>query len=354
MELGSEFDLSLSALSVRQDNIFNFLAVYPDVVYFDSGRSALKHLASSIRQKGHVLLPEFICESVINCFRKNRISFYRLHDDFSVDVEDLAEKIKPETRYVFLMHYFGHVQPIETLHRIRELADKHRCTVIEDTTHSIFSKTETIGDYQICSIRKWLPVPGIGVMYSGWRGLEKTGELRYQASTDNERVCGMILKNLFLEGRLDCNAEYREIFSECENRLDKQEEICFPSDLSRFLVSCVSIGTIRGKRIRNYNCLRSLLQEQGIVPAIPLEKSECPLCLPISIPDRDAFRRYLMDHRVYCAVHWPFDETRKEERPMGQEWAKKLISLPVDQRYGEEEMVYLADVIHRYGGDLIF
>ena len=61
-----------------------------------------------------------------------------------------------------------------------------------------------------------------------------------------------------------------------------------------------------------------------------------------------------MDHRVYCAVHWPFDETRKEERPMGREWAGKLISLPVDQRYGEEEMVYLADMIHHYGGDLIF
>lgn len=44
MELGSEFNLSLSELTVKGNNIFTFLSEYNNVIYFDSGRSALRHL----------------------------------------------------------------------------------------------------------------------------------------------------------------------------------------------------------------------------------------------------------------------------------------------------------------------
>ena len=68
--------------------------------------------------------------------------------------------------------------------------------------------------------------------------------------------------------------------------------------------------------------------------------------------DRDEFRAYLMEHRIYCAVHWPFDGVNEMDRPMGKENAENLISLPIDQRYGYEELEYMASVISAYRGNM--
>lgn len=147
MELGSEFNLALSQLSVKSKNIFQYLSGFSYVYYFDSGRSALKHIALHMNDDDEVLLPEFICESVTNCFKQKRISFYKLTSDFAVDINDLERKISSDTRLVFLMHYFGKVQPKTVLDRMVAVAKGHGSLIIEDTTHSIFTKAHTIGDY---------------------------------------------------------------------------------------------------------------------------------------------------------------------------------------------------------------
>ena len=46
---------------------------------------------------------------------------------------------------------------------------------------------------------------------------------------------------------------------------------------------------------------------------------------------RDALRRRLMEHRIYCAVHWPFDGVQADERPLARKLAAQMLSLPIDQ-----------------------
>jgi hypothetical protein len=70
------------------------------------------------------------------------------------------------------------------------------------------------------------------------------------------------------------------------------------------------------------------------------------------VPDRDDFRKYLMENSIYCAVHWPFDGLAREERPLAVSLSNNILSLPIDQRYGEKEMAYLANVIDAYKGRL--
>lgn len=84
------------------------------------------------------------------------------------------------------------------------------------------------------------------------------------------------------------------------------------------------------------------------------KKNEVPLAYPIRIRERDKFRTYLMNNKIYCAVHWPFDGFMPDERPNSIFNAKTLISLPIDQRYGDKEINYMLEVISKYGGELIF
>ena len=205
----------------------------------------------------------------------------------------------------------------------------------------------------IASIRKWLPIPLGGVLYT-----KKAQDLpaldHIKTSSDNTRSYGMILKNLFLKNELDCNAKYRQIFTECEEKLDTSDEILQISDFSRFLISCIDIPELIAARRSNYHFLTSELQKIGLQPVCALAENDCPLVFPLRVKNRDSFRSYLMEHKIYCAVHWPFDHFRPEFRPMAQKNAETLISLPIDQRYQKNDMTYLRDIIFQYGGELLF
>ncbi len=348
MELGSEYNLALSDLTIKDNNIFKYLSCYRHKCFFDSGRSALKHLSSFFSIIDEILLPEFICESVSNCFNKEKIRYYKINRDFSVDMESIESQINEHTRAVFLMHYFGELQPKELMLRIVGIAKKWNLLLIEDTTHSIFSKLETIGDYQICSIRKWLPIPSGGILYSKKDPLGVYKDIQYTASLDNDRSYGMILKDLFLKTGYDCNDEYRKIFRQCEDRLDYQNEIFLLSDFSHFIASCTDLEKMIIARIENYYYLYSSLMEYDIKPAINLHNGNCPFVFPIKVRERDKFRAFLMDNKIYCAVHWPFDGEMEDDRLFAAECARTLISLPIDQRYDIDAIDFLVETIRRY------
>lgn len=353
MELGSEYNLSLTSLSIVKDNIFCYLSDYEYCYYFDSGRSALRHLINQLHCCDHVLLPEFICESVTNCFDRHQVSYYKLKNNFSIDLDDLWGKIQHRNTIVFIMHYFGALQNPEILSEVRSLADENGAIVIEDTTHSIFTKSQTIGDYMICSIRKWLPLPGGGSLHYNQNRCNIT-EPDYHKSTDNYRSYGMVLKDLYLKTGYDCNLEYRRIFSDSERRLDNQKEIYEISDFAKYIASCVDVGESKLARKHNYDLLNNYLMRSGIKPVVELRESDIPLVYPIRVKNRDKLRAYLMDNKIYCAVHWPFDNHQPEQRPFAIKNAEELISLPIDQRYDEEHIQYMIDVLSRYGGDLLF
>lgn len=353
MELGSEYNLSLSKLTVTDNNIFSYLSGYKKVFYFDSGRSAIKHISEQLAADVKVLLPEFICESVSNCFAKEQIVYYRLDDNLVIDTDDVLGKMDNEQCIIFLMHYFGSLQPVNVLDRISSIASKTGSVIIEDTTHCIFTKSDTIGDYMVCSIRKWLPTPGGGVLYFNDNKLKLT-DPKYPKSSDNLRSYGMMLKDLFLTEHFDCNTEYRRIFGQSEERLDLQTGLFEISDLSRFIASCVDIGELTKTRQSNYRMIRNAIMRLGIAPAVKYESSDIPLAVPIRVRERDKLRKYLENNNIYCAVHWPFDGMYPDQRPLAIRNAKELISLPMDQRYNKTHMTYMIDILEKYGGELSF
>ena len=104
MELGSEFDLDVNKLTYTESNLLNKLEGSNYELY-DSGRSAIR--AINMKTRGKVLLPEFVCGSVIDCFEKENIVFYKIKDNFQLDYEDLESKMTDHVKYLVIIHYFG-------------------------------------------------------------------------------------------------------------------------------------------------------------------------------------------------------------------------------------------------------
>ena len=56
----------------------------------------------------------------------------------TIDFDDLNCKTNDKTTVIFIMHYFGALQPKNILDQIKDLKSKKNFIVIEDTTHSFF------------------------------------------------------------------------------------------------------------------------------------------------------------------------------------------------------------------------
>lgn len=347
MELGSNFQLNMENLYECEDSIYTYLGNF-NALYFDSGRSALRYLMNYLKQisgnEGLVLLPSYICDSVIDVFELKNIRYYRIKKDLNIDIGSLEQAIDGNVRIVYLMHYFGALQSLDILERILELKRNYGFTIIEDTTHSIFTNVNTIGDFCVCSLRKWFPIPNGGVLYT------KQFIQNPQLKRKNSVKCfeAMLLKHLFIEEGLECNAMYRKKFVEEEEGLDEQKEVYGISTISEQLLKCFSISTLCLQRQENYHKVSRFLSKNGVTPMIQLEGGTA-LCCPIYVENRDELKKFLMEHKIYCATHWPISEKidnmwKKE----AEEMSNHMISLPIDQRYKEQEIAYLEGILELY------
>ena len=90
MELGSNFDLDISDLCYKSNNVKEYLREN-NAWYGNCGRAAIKKCIKSY-EKGKVLLPTYICKSVIDCFSENfEIDFYMVNENFPQDLPDQSQ-----------------------------------------------------------------------------------------------------------------------------------------------------------------------------------------------------------------------------------------------------------------------
>lgn len=243
MELGSEFEVDISSLKKIEDSIFEYLKDF-NCVYLDSGRSATRFINHNLKLR-KILLPSYICESVISIYKSEfQVEFYQVTKDFQIDLADLNNKINQSVDAIYLMHYFGQVQNSNVLRLLDDKRKKYGFIIIEDTTHSIFTNKHTIGDYCVCSLRKWFPIPDGGVAYS--KNILKKQTLKSELIPIKFEA--MIMKNLYLHKKLSCKSLYRQIFHQAEQKLDEQTEIHSISKISEILLLSYSINDLKEHR----------------------------------------------------------------------------------------------------------
>lgn len=349
MELGSEFSLGAFEKPC-EDNIFHVLRGF-DTLYVDSGRSALK-LLCRLLPSGKILLPSYICQSVYTCFPADRVRFYKLTQDLQIDWNSLFRQLDGDISAVYL-HYFNGVLPDETmLGELRKVREEQRFQIVEDTTHSLFSSPLTIGDYGICSLRKWFAVPDGGVLYGrSLNGLTVKGE----APWAQEKARAMRWKQMYLSGQGEQwrKTEYRRLFAACDHALDAQQDCYGMSEVSKKILAGCSVLQMRSARKWNAAQIQKAVMEEfpWIQPLAWTRENECPLTCPIKVCNRDALRAYLISKKIYCAVHWPLQGTPMETMETAAVSNQEL-SLPIDQRYYGDEMEYLLNCLRCYGKEI--
>lgn len=331
------------------------------VVCSFSGRTSLSQVLDSIdipseNRLKSVWLPSYCCDSMIQPFLAKgmgTVSFY----DVCVENNRLKADINTisQADIILTLNYFG-TGLNETEMFEKELREKFPdAVIIKDITHSMLSDGEQ-GKYCDCmfgSVRKWSGFAdgGIVVKKGGFKSkpYEKLNEKHFELSEKAQKS-----KELYIEKGEGDKFEFLNLFGEAEELLDEDYLDYAMSRDSFDKLSRFDWQTVAKARRRNYGVLMSaseIMAEKNIIPLADMpEDGETPLFFPVLAENkekRDNLRRYLIENSVYCPVHWPISNLHLLNEATREIYDREL-SLICDQRYTEQDMKRIVELIERY------
>ena len=278
------YDLDPGNLSIVKDSVFDYLSEY-NTLYLDCGRAALKAV-SMLYNNAEVLLPDYTCSSVIQGFSSlNKINFYHVNDDFSIDFNSLEALITPKVKLVCVVQFCGKLLPVEQREQLLDLKNKYGFKIVEDATHSLLSSPLTFGDYGTCALYKWFPSPCGGVLYSK-EELNKRLYENLEQRQDPQRVYAMIMqffKRNGLTGNTELIDQYFDKFDrELTEKYNKTERLTQMPDFDKFVLSCFSVSEIRKRRKSNVKTLMDNINFDAVKPVFDnINNDDCMFVYPI-------------------------------------------------------------------------
>ena len=342
MEFGSNYQFN-----THFGKSINFSRVLKNNCYFfTSGRMAIKFVVEQLKFN-KIYLPNFLCEQVYNCFESLEKVFYYLSNEFSY--EKGLESIE-DNSIVFVSNYFGLSDETKILEILENQKRTKNIIVIYDITHSLFTtKNSKVVDFYVASIRKWFPIPDGGLICC-----DNKFDIKFESASDEmikNFVYASVLKLLYVNSNNKdekLNKDYRKIFVECEENLSEIKGYCEMSDYSKNYIENYNISVL-SQRARNYNTLSSKLNNKNIKLCFDnyLREVDIPFSMPILCKKRDELRKYLMENQVYCAIHWNQDFMSDDVR--NEQLSHQILSIPIDERYSENDMNDLAEILNKFG-----
>ena len=315
-----------------------------DCYSYASGRATLYQILMSIKLTTFkVWLPDWLCESMIDAVRRTGLDygFYELGPDLRMDVGRFVEKNRPVSGndVIVLVNYFGLVDVERTIAYLRSL--KVESVIVEDDVQALFSilddSAKHTADYRFTSLRKTIAAPDGGLVRT-----KKQMPVAQQKNT----FAPFKLKGALIKGAADENTDdgaYLALFEQGEALIENNYESEMSGEASAILAA-TDLEEVANRRRENAHYLTAKLKELGIEPLLKCQGNSVPLFVPVLIENRDAVRMELRRNGIFCPVHWPLRKDM-EALPMGRRMAEKELSLVIDQRYNQEDMDSIVQVL---------
>lgn len=202
--------------------------------------------------------------------------------------------------------------------------------IIIDNAQSFFSKPIQ-GMDTIYSARKFFGVADGAYLYTN-------SHLNDLLSIDesSERM-GHLLK------RLDTSAEDAyDMFSNNDVSLSNQP-IKKMSKLTQRILDSVDYNLVKQKRQTNFAFLHSKLKDSNLFDIGKVD-GQVPMVYPYWVKDMQ-LKKKLHNSRIYCASYWPNIKNWCEQNSIEYQLFEEVVYLPIDQRYGLDEMNLIINVI---------
>jgi hypothetical protein len=297
-----------------------------------------------------VYVPDYICGCVYEAINRagKRIHYYHIDENFyqNFDYKALIATIKKESdckkTALIIVNYFATLDCVETVRIIKEL--NKELTVIIDNVQSLFDmRIDSGADYQFTSLRKWIPVPD-GSAVKTTKGCELKPMELVQSTSAVESITAGFLKNYknFPEIR---DKDYLMHFEKGEEIINASWNVKV-SSFTQTILDNIDFDNIAFQRRKNaYSLCEAIIRNESykfsaekIIQLLDERPSMVPMFVPIFINNRDYVRTELMNNNIFCPVHWPDGKNK--------DLTARELSLVIDQRYDENDMKKIANVLN--------
>lgn len=306
-------------------------------VKFGSGRDAFRSLLiHGVEFFGwkRMFLPTFFCQDVIAAMRMPEIEL-KLYADAVEEPVRLPDNIGPGDA-VLLVNFFGLRKPVE-ISALRESG----AFVVEDHSHDPWSPWawSSEADYCVVALRKTLPVPEGGVLWSPVGRMlptEPASTIEREQAAETKRA-GMILKRLYLEGHAVEKESFRQLLIEGENQI-ASGMISGMTKATKAMLDCLPVNRWRTQRMENFSFLaREIKKIESLYVFCPEESGCAPFNVTVLTEthrQREHLRLALIKRQIYPAILWSLDNQELQGIPVRHiELSKRVLSLHCDARY---------------------
>lgn len=316
-EIGGYFELELPEPD---------LSKVPSGRLVNSGRHALEYIIRSSTDKIKCIwLPHYSCDVVLEPLVRCGVDFKYYHVNYSLEIADDISLSDGE--YIIVNNYFGIKDEY-----MSTVSAKYGDRLIIDNAQAFYCPLIG-GTYSIYSPRKFFGLPDGGIA-SGVTGFKE--DLH---AGDSFNRCSHLLK------RIDTGASSGYQDFKTNSRQLKEEPLTAMSNLTRRMLGSIDFDRVRTKRRRNFKTLHAALAISNRLTLPDTDSFACPMVYPFLTDDAD-LRQRLIANKVFVATYWPDLLSQCNHDSTEYHLARNLLPLPIDQRYGEDEMKTIIKIIN--------
>jgi len=341
-EFGSDFHW------INYSSKFN-LNLFPErYSLYSTGRDAIKKLLLWGKSSGlfkRIWMPTYYCPHVTKSILTTGID-YKFYTDYPWLKEFAFDEIDFEKGDIFLfVNYFG-------MRSERSFNFEEEIFLLEDHTHSPFSiwANESNADWCFASLRKTLPIPDGGILWSKDKELPPEPELKLEnVIRFQNKLIGMLLKNNYLKGESVEKDDFRRYLVEGEKKMDEDIGSGI-SEYSKKELFKFPIEHWQNIKKTNFYALVDILKDNNSFDILlPRDREKTtPFSLIILFTSKqlkDKVRSGLIENNIYPAVLWDIDGPN-DSLQVEKDYAERMISVHCDMRYTIDDMNYIGSIIN--------
>lgn len=291
---------------------------HDEAIKLNYARYCLEYVLEKKKIK-KILIPKLLCNSVADVCKKQNVEICY----YSVGIDFLPIDVQPQDdEWIYLVNYYGQLEN----DIIRHYKSTFGGRIILDNVQAFFRKPiEGIDTIYTC--RKYFGVPDGAFLYMGdWCDTE----LEQDFSSE---------KMSYILGRYEQDASNfyplyvasEETISHCGKKR--------MSALTENILRSLDYEQIKKRRKENYDYL---FEEFKGINKLQLNKIDDAYMYPLYINEGSYIRKQLQDIKIYVPIIWPDLFARCSENELEYDMAKNILPLPIDHRYGLDDMEYVA------------
>lgn len=287
--------------------------LYHKGVYLNSGRNALRYI---IRKLGirKLHLPYYTCPVVNQAIEAEGCQI----EQYELDADFMPARDFPQNDFVVYNNYFG-----VRGKKVSELSARYP-NLIVDNAQAFYSRQ--IGRAAFYSPRKFFGLPDGGV------AIFKDEELNAQLLDLDVDSSLDRMSHLVKRIELGASAGYADFRAASDQLVNAPVRAM--SKLTMALFGNVDYKFVAARRQTNFSFLHERLHTSF---PLALADDDVPMVYPY-VTDDKTLRSRLITNKIFVAKYWP------KLPSASNALAERIIPLPIDQRYGEDDMKRICEV----------